>query len=55
MILYTPENRSYPNENDISLSWQRGNIFGAGLELSIQPQRVAGLDSQYKSICHLDI
>ena len=44
MTLYIPKNRSHLNENDISLSWQRGSISKAGLEPSVWPQHMAGLD-----------
>ena len=55
MILYTPENGSHPDKNDISLGWQRGNISGARLELSIRHQRMVGLGPQYRSVYHLGI
>ena len=44
MILYIPENGSYPNKNDIFSSLQKENIFGASLEPSIRLQYMAGLD-----------
>ena len=55
MILYTPENRSHFDKNDIFLGWQKKSIFGAGLKTSIQPQRVADLDPHCRSVCHLGI
>ena len=44
MTLYTLENGSYPDENNIFSDWQKKSIFGASLELSIWPQYMAGLD-----------
>ena len=55
MILHILENRSHPNENNISSSWQRGGISRASLIPSVWPQYMAGLDLQYRSICHLGI
>ena len=55
MTLFTPRNKPHPDEDDISLSWQRANISGVGLEPSTKPQRIAGLDPRYRLVCHLDI
>ena len=55
MTLHTPKNGSHPDKNDISSGWQRESIFEAGPEPSIRPQRVAGLSSQCKIVCHLGI
>ena len=45
MILYTLENKPHPNENNISLDWQKKNISEIGLEPSIRSQSIANLDS----------
>ena len=55
MILHIPENGSHLNKNNISSDWQKGSISEAGLEPSIWPQRMADLDPQFRSICHLGI
>ena len=52
MILRTPGNEPHPDETDISSGWRKANISGVGLELSAQPQRVAGLDLQYRLVYH---
>ena len=44
MILYISGNKPHPDENNTSLGWQKESISGVGLELSAQPQRMAGLD-----------
>ena len=44
MILHTQGNGSHPDENNIFLGWQKKSISKAGLESSVQPQRVASLD-----------
>ena len=55
MILHTPRNGSYFDENNISLGWQKIKIFGASLEFSVRPQRVIDLDPWYKLVCYLNI
>ena len=52
MTLYTPKNGSHPNDNNISLGWQRRSISGASLGFSIRPQNVVGLDSRCRSVCY---
>ena len=55
MTLRTLGNKHHPNENNISLDWQKANIFGVGLKPSVQSQRVTGLDTWCRSVYHLDI
>ena len=55
MILHTPGNQLYPDENNTFLDWQTENISGVGLKPNAQPQRVAGLDLLYRLVCHPDI
>ena len=55
MTFYTPENGSHLDKNDIFSGWHKGSIFRADLEFSIWSQRIAGLDFQYRLICHLSI
>ena len=51
MTLRTPGNKPHLDKNNISSSWQRANISKVGLKPSVQPQRVAGLDLQGRSVC----
>ena len=44
MILYSPRNKFYLDENNIFSDWQKGNISKVGLELSIQLQYIADLN-----------
>ena len=55
MRLHTLGNEPHPDENDISLGWQRANISGVGLEPSIQPQCVAGQNPRCRLVCHPSI
>ena len=36
MTLCTPRNKPHLNKNKISLDWQKANIYGVGLDPSIQ-------------------
>ena len=47
--------KPYPNETNISLSWQKGNASRVGSEPNIQPQCEIVRDFQYKSRYHPDI
>ena len=44
MILYILKNKSYFDENNISLGWQKKIISGISLKFSIWPQYVVGLN-----------
>ena len=55
MTLYILRNGFHPDENNISLGWQKESISGAGLELSIRPQCMTDLDLWYRSVYYLDL
>ena len=55
MILYILGNGFDPNKNDIYSGWQKRSISGVGRKSSVQHQRVAELDPQYRLVCYLGI